>query len=37
MKIQYGRGEVLMIVKGVLGWIFAVGMAYVLIVLAFSM
>jgi hypothetical protein len=37
MKIQYDRGGVLMIIKGVLGWIFAIGMAYILIVLAFSM
>ena len=37
MKVLYDRGVVLMIVKGVFGWIFAFGMAYMLTVIAFSM
>jgi lipoprotein signal peptidase len=37
MNIRCNRGVALSVVEGVVGWTFAVGMVYVLTVIAFSM
>jgi len=37
MNIRCNRGMALSVVVGIVGWTFAVGMVYVLTVIAFSM